>query len=274
MAILDDILKYLRDLDRQVSALQRLDVNPPVSSATTYSGTPAAGQLAVWSGAGTVFGTATYGTATIATLAGTQTLTNKTLDSTNIASLTAKNPPVDADSAVIVDSAATNFFKAVTYTNIKAFLKTYFDTLYLAYATTSGVTLATLGNLTIADISPGSITTAQTWTIDITVTLNAARVSGIFDILIECTSSASATQRIFYRASISFVRNALGDTAVIESIHEMDNRNTLTTFAGPTAIANGIRFTVQPTTNTFNRTHASIIGSGGSSPALVTSAVA
>lgn len=59
-----------------------------------------------------------------------QTLTNKTLDSTNISTLTAKNPPVDADSAVIVDSAASNVFKRVTYTNVKAFLKTYFDTLY------------------------------------------------------------------------------------------------------------------------------------------------
>lgn len=58
------------------------------------------------------------------------TLTNKTLDSTNISTLTAKNPPIDADSAVIVDSAASNVFKRVTYTNIKAFLKTYFDTIY------------------------------------------------------------------------------------------------------------------------------------------------
>lgn len=58
------------------------------------------------------------------------TLTNKTLDSTNISTLTSKTTPVDADSAVIVDSAASNFFKRTTYTNIKAFLKTYFDTLY------------------------------------------------------------------------------------------------------------------------------------------------
>lgn len=67
-----------------------------------------------------------------------QSLTNKTLDSTNIASLTAKNPPIDADSVVIVDSAASNFFKAVTGTNLKAYLKTYFDTLYAAVA--NGVT--------------------------------------------------------------------------------------------------------------------------------------
>lgn len=63
------------------------------------------------------------------------TLTNKTLDSTNISTLTAKTTPVDADSAVIVDSAASNVFKRTTYTNIKAFLKTYFDTLYTAINT-------------------------------------------------------------------------------------------------------------------------------------------
>lgn len=62
-------------------------------------------------------------------------LTNKTIDSTNIASLTAKNPPVDADSVVIVDSAAANVFKSVTWANIKATLKTYFDTLYTAINT-------------------------------------------------------------------------------------------------------------------------------------------
>lgn len=67
-----------------------------------------------------------------------QTLTNKTLDSTNISTLTAKTTPVDADSAVIVDSAAANVFKRTPFTDLKAFLKTYFDTLYAAVA--NGVT--------------------------------------------------------------------------------------------------------------------------------------
>lgn len=90
------------------------------------------------------------------------TLTNKTLDSTNISALTAKNPPVDADSAVIVDSAASNVFKRVTYTNIKAFLKTYFDTLYeLAGA------IATHAALTVTHGATGAIvgtTNTQTLT--------------------------------------------------------------------------------------------------------------
>lgn len=51
--------------------------------------------------------------------------------------LTEKTTPIDADSVGIVDSAATNEFKRTTFTNVKAFLKTYFDTLYPAGSGTS-----------------------------------------------------------------------------------------------------------------------------------------
>jgi hypothetical protein len=50
----------------------------------------------------------------------------------------AKTTPVDADEAPLIDSAASNVIKKVTWTNIKATLKTYFDTLYAA--TAKGVT--------------------------------------------------------------------------------------------------------------------------------------
>lgn len=43
---------------------------------------------------------------------------------------TAKTTPVDADTVGITDSAASNGLKKVTWANIKATLKTYFDTLY------------------------------------------------------------------------------------------------------------------------------------------------
>jgi len=44
--------------------------------------------------------------------------------------LTGKTTPVDADSVNIVDSADSNKAKKVSLTNFKAFLKTYFDSLY------------------------------------------------------------------------------------------------------------------------------------------------
>lgn len=57
-------------------------------------------------------------------------------DSVNVGSVnaaaTSKTTPIDADSFPIVDSAASNVIKRVTFTNLKAFLKTYFDTLYQA----------------------------------------------------------------------------------------------------------------------------------------------
>lgn len=47
---------------------------------------------------------------------------------------TAKTTPVDADEIGIVDSAASNVLKRVIWANVKATLKTYFDTLYGALA--------------------------------------------------------------------------------------------------------------------------------------------
>ncbi len=43
-----------------------------------------------------------------------------------------KTTPVDADELPLVDSAASNVLKKLTWANVKATLKTYFDTLYAA----------------------------------------------------------------------------------------------------------------------------------------------
>jgi hypothetical protein len=56
---------------------------------------------------------------------------------------TAKTTPVDADTMPLIDSAASNVLKKVTWANIKATLKTYFDTLYQAagtYLTSANIT--------------------------------------------------------------------------------------------------------------------------------------
>lgn len=47
---------------------------------------------------------------------------------------TGKTTPVDADELGLVDSAASNVLKKLTWANVKATLKTYFDTLYGALA--------------------------------------------------------------------------------------------------------------------------------------------
>lgn len=52
-----------------------------------------------------------------------------------INSATAKTTPVDADMLGIMDSAASNVLKKLSWLNTKATLKTYFDTLYRATGT-------------------------------------------------------------------------------------------------------------------------------------------
>lgn len=71
---------------------------------------------------------------------------DKVTFSLDIAGLTAKATPVDADVTVIADSADSDKPKKVTWANVKATLKTYFDGLYLALA---GGTMA--GALNMAD---------------------------------------------------------------------------------------------------------------------------
>lgn len=55
---------------------------------------------------------------------------------TAIDGATAKTTPVDADTVALIDSAAGNVLKKLSWANIKATAKTYFDTLYQAASAT------------------------------------------------------------------------------------------------------------------------------------------
>lgn len=57
-----------------------------------------------------------------------KTFANGVADSTH--SATSKTTPIDDDELPLLDSAAGNILKKITWSNIKATLKTYFDTLY------------------------------------------------------------------------------------------------------------------------------------------------
>lgn len=99
------------------------------------------------SGSGTSTGTNTGDQTTVSGNAGTatalqtgRTIDGQTFDGTaNITVIapgthaaTGKTTPVDADELSLVDSAASNVLKKLTWANVKATLKTYFDTLYYA----------------------------------------------------------------------------------------------------------------------------------------------
>lgn len=67
---------------------------------------------------------------------------------------TSKTTPVDADELPIVDSAASWGLKKLTWANLKATLKTYFDTLYLGISATAANASQLLG---FTWASPGTI---------------------------------------------------------------------------------------------------------------------
>lgn len=79
--------------------------------------------------------------------------TPATLVAATINSATAKTTPHDNDTVGIVDSEASNVLKKLSWTNIKATLKTYFDTLYK-----SG---RILQDLTAVNTTYSTITTAM-----------------------------------------------------------------------------------------------------------------
>ena len=79
---------------------------------------------------------------------------------TFINGLTSKTTPVDADQLVISDSAAANVAKKVTGTNFKAYLKTYFDTLYQvagSYLTSANITQTITNGVTTSAPSENAV---------------------------------------------------------------------------------------------------------------------
>lgn len=85
-----------------------------------------------------------------------------------------KTTPVDADTLPLIDSAASNALKKVTWANIKATFKTYFDTLYATVAQANathtgdatGATALTLATVNSDVGSFGSATAAPAVTVN------------------------------------------------------------------------------------------------------------
>lgn len=88
-----------------------------------------------------------------------------------------KSPPIDADTFPIYDSVAA-VLKKVTFTNLKAFLKTYFDTLYLALAGGTLTGNITLGENTSIDLDPAGSADGKYSGICITGTAGATLAFG------------------------------------------------------------------------------------------------
>lgn len=73
-----------------------------------------------------------------------------------VAAASAKTTPVDADTMPLTDSAASNALKKVTWANIKATLKTYYDTLYATVTHTHAGTDIASGTVPAARLGSGT----------------------------------------------------------------------------------------------------------------------
>ncbi|MDD4986169.1 MAG: hypothetical protein PHQ43_10350, partial [Dehalococcoidales bacterium] len=92
------------------------------------------------------------GTNTDDEIAAAVTATHTQDTDTDLGTLGTKNPPIDADKAIYRDSTASDALVTSTWTQVKAFLKTYFDTVYLTGDVFYGSNYASLADaLTAAE---------------------------------------------------------------------------------------------------------------------------
>jgi hypothetical protein len=73
---------------------------------------------------------------------------------------TGKSTPVDADELALIDSAASNVLTKLTWANLKATLKTYFDSIYQAAGTylTAALGVNVTGGVTATSVNKGNFT--------------------------------------------------------------------------------------------------------------------
>lgn len=99
---------------------------------------------------------------------------------------TAKATPVDADFVGLMDSAAANILKKLSWANIKATLKTYFDTLYQSLVNSATVvTDASTMDLTAIKHTLSSSSATRTFTIsytgdDITLIVTLSNTAAVY----------------------------------------------------------------------------------------------
>jgi hypothetical protein len=192
-------------------------------------------------------------------------------DAANVASsihgVDAKAPPADADEVAIIDTEALNVLKKTTWTAIKAFLKTYFDTLYAAAggsvtSVTASSPLSSSGgltpNITIGNFPKGTV---------LAQIASASPIppasTDVTDVVAYGVGSASAGSSIVDGDRFPYEETGVGDTLKTAAWSLI--KSTLKTyFDGLYAAAASYVTSVTGT--------APIVSSGGATPAISISA--
>lgn len=169
-ALITDLVNYYTksEIDSKISSVYKYKGN-----VANYASLPTTGRVVgdVWNAIDTDINWAWTGTVWD-NIGGTFDISSKqdVLTETNFGafenSLTAKATPIDADFISIVDTADSNKAKKTTFTQLKAFFKSYYDGIYQAILvsgtnikTVNGASLLGSGNVVTGDMD---LTTAQT----------------------------------------------------------------------------------------------------------------
>jgi hypothetical protein len=190
-----NVLKKLTWANLKATLKNYFDTLYPSGSGTS-TGTNTGDQTSVTGNAGTATALQTGRTIDGVTFDGTA---NITVIAPGTHAATSKATPVDADELPLVDSAASNVLKKLTWANLKATLKTYFDTLYAA------------AGASLSDGDKGDITVSSsgaTWTIDNDVVTYAKlqNVSATDKVLGRVTAGSGDVEEISTTGSGNVVR--------------------------------------------------------------------
>jgi hypothetical protein len=194
-------------------------------------------------------------------------------------SLTAKTTPLDADLVNIVDTADSNKQKKVTWTNVKDFLKTYFDTLYTAppkflrltsaYTLTSTTNLQKLFNVGTGSNGTFDITANKSYQFTCELSLTAmSATSGNFGIgfIVSGTSSNVKLQMHVNACKGALVTPTTDQHSYIEVLTGADNVVTSSTQTTGKVTISGLISTTETMTITpsikLGIAAAAIVGEG------------
>ena len=166
------------------------------------------------------------------------------------AAATAKSTPVDADQLPLVDSAAANVLKKLAWSDLKATLKTYFDTLYTVVGTqtakafyagpTSGSAAApTFRALAAADLPAAAEIVTLTYAATVSVDLTGHASNAVYRL----TLTGNVT--------LNFTGGTDGQKALLELKQDGTGSRLVTLGTG---IAYGTSITAFTATTTINKT--------------------